>query len=591
MPTPSIPDWESMNFAEGDTIEAIEKQNAQNEALQTFSTDLVQYVEESAEALLTAGGKIFPTVAEGLAAAEDDGYFYAENPDPNISKTLYQRISASESRKVADDPSLESINQINDETQNYRSAGDPLAVADSDVYSYMITDEQGRVALGIKQDGVLDVPGVSVEGGDIEQDSGELGDDYAWVIRDDLGRVAVAIKNDGTFVYSGSESAHIQRQQGLYTHQLNFLINTGQSLGEGSDGVITTAQEFDNVGFPARSVSPTEYLPLTVDNTQVGTRGESPMYGTLGNIKTLIQNEAGIDYQDNDYQLLTANNCNGGTPIADLSKGGATGSFEQGISQVQSGHDIAQQEGRSFSLQAVTWTQGERDIVDGTSRQTYLDALLQLHADYDTDAKAITGQFNDVKLISYQTCRIGAESTVASAQLAASEINPHILIATPTYQLSFYDFQHIDAASSKWLGGYYGLVYKRVVIDKEDWEPLKPKRHMFSGSVIDLFFNKSGLVFDTSIGAQTNQGFSVVDDNGSALTVNSVEIINPDRVRITTNQPIGLGYKVRYGWNSAINRADSFTGCCGNLRDSAGDYLQYNGNPLHNWCVIFEYEV
>ncbi|UTD54910.1 hypothetical protein [Halomonas sp. MS1] len=112
MPTPSIPDWESMNFAEGDTVEAIEKQNAQNEALQTFSTQLVNYVEESAEALLTSGGKIFPTVAEGLVAAENDGYFYAENPDPNISKTLYQRISASESRKVADDPSAEFVESI-----------------------------------------------------------------------------------------------------------------------------------------------------------------------------------------------------------------------------------------------------------------------------------------------------------------------------------------------------------------------------------------------------------------------------------------------------------------------------------------------
>lgn len=66
-------------------------------------------IENEAEGLLIAGGKIFETEAEGRAAAEDGQYFFAESPDPDVSKTLYQRVSESESRWVADDPSAEFV--------------------------------------------------------------------------------------------------------------------------------------------------------------------------------------------------------------------------------------------------------------------------------------------------------------------------------------------------------------------------------------------------------------------------------------------------------------------------------------------------
>lgn len=112
MQPPNIPDWESMNFAIGDKIEAINKQNAQNAALKSFANDVVDFVKNSAEALLTAGGYIFPTIAEGMAAAEDEGYFYAENEDPDISKTLYQKLSINEWRKVSDDPSNEFVSGV-----------------------------------------------------------------------------------------------------------------------------------------------------------------------------------------------------------------------------------------------------------------------------------------------------------------------------------------------------------------------------------------------------------------------------------------------------------------------------------------------
>lgn len=112
MGAPEIPDFNEYRFVEGETRQVIEKHNLQMGALNTFAEGLVDYVKEQGEALLVAGGAIFPTVAAGMAAAPDDGYFYAENPDPNISKTLYQRLSDIEYRKVADDPTVEFLSGV-----------------------------------------------------------------------------------------------------------------------------------------------------------------------------------------------------------------------------------------------------------------------------------------------------------------------------------------------------------------------------------------------------------------------------------------------------------------------------------------------
>lgn len=62
--------------------------------------------------LLIAGGQIFPSEAEGRAAAEDGWYFYAVSPNPNVTRSLYRRISASESEHIKDDPSAEFVEGV-----------------------------------------------------------------------------------------------------------------------------------------------------------------------------------------------------------------------------------------------------------------------------------------------------------------------------------------------------------------------------------------------------------------------------------------------------------------------------------------------
>lgn len=104
MSAPFIPDFNDFRFLQGETFAVLEKHNLQMAALNSFAAALVDYVEEKGEELLVAGGKVFPTLEAGMAVAEDDQYFYAESPDPAVSKTLYQRISSTEHRRIADEP-------------------------------------------------------------------------------------------------------------------------------------------------------------------------------------------------------------------------------------------------------------------------------------------------------------------------------------------------------------------------------------------------------------------------------------------------------------------------------------------------------
>ena len=68
-------------------------------------------------------------------------------------------------------------------------------------------------------------------------------------------------------------------------------------------------------------------------------------------------------------------------------------------------------------------------------------------------------------------------------------------------------------------------------------------------------------------------------------------ILNGNQVKVTCAEPIGDGFTIRYGDNAAAGRADSYTGGCGNLRDSAGDVESFDGMPLHNWSVLFDWEI
>ncbi len=514
----------------------------------------------------------------------------------SVSPAGWQRISDVDalSAKPYADAAAASAASLDDKFPN--GAAGTLA--------FGIEDAVGKVAFGVDADG-------TVRAADIRPDTLSIGDDsmidegtpgYVWGLKDGTGQVALGLRSDGTLEAAALVAASIEsptidalspidRFGGVYPWQLNFIVNAGQSLAKGPTSGITTVQEYDNVGFPYGASSASTLLPLTVANCGEGGTSEPPMFGALGFTKALIAKEQGLVWEANDYQLAAANYGVAGSTIDALSPGGVSGKYEASIAQVGAGKALADLSARSFGFAAVYWTQGEADEL--MAKATYKGKLKTLAANFNTDGKAQSGQARDVPFILYQLCRTAALNTVTPAQIEASEEVAYIHIATPTYFMAFTDGTHLDATSSKWLGGYYGLVFKRVVIDGDEWAPLKPVQHSVLGNTIDLTFNREGLAFDTTLmPAQTNMGFTVFDGAASAVTISSVAIIAPNRVRITCASAPQTGWTVKYGHIAVTGKAN-YTGPGGNLRDSQGDTMTYAaiGKAMHNWSIVFSREI
>jgi len=550
-------------------------------------------------ALQMAGAMTYANTALGLAGTNNGGYFSVPSSEADKYLVLYQNVS--HVAVVVDEyPNAESVQEVRSRVPRMAPIG----------FAWSAFDKFFRAAIGVKDDGTFaarlaEIFEVRTKALKVLSHSFSVKPypGFKWVL-EALGKAAVGVKDDGTFAAKVAEVSSLKvnsinglpyvpsmlaRYGGNFPFQKVFINNFGQSLAEGSTPAtaLTTVQEYNNIGFPARSTDPAAFVPLTVANTQVGTRGESPMYGTLGHIKELIAKENGISYLSNDYQLLGCNNGYSGFSITKLEKG--TDPYAAVISQVRAAHNLALAEGKSFTFQCSTWTQGEADAA--MTKDEYKGHLKQLAVDLNADAKAIIpGQFRDHLLITYQCA--SADRKIAIAQLEASNESGLIVMACPMYQFDYGDSQHINAVSSKWLGAYYAIANKRTFVDNKEWKPLQPVGHVINGNTVDLIFNRSGLVLDTSlIPAQVDMGFQVRDAS-NVITINSVSVLSPNRVRLVLSGNPAPGWVVRYGYNNAVGKG-AFVGGCGNLRDSQGDTLVYSAinKPMHNWCVIFNYSL
>ena len=328
--------------------------------------------------------------------------------------------------------------------------------------------------------------------------------------------------------------------------------------------------------------------------------GETPVAGMLEMIDQLRMQEDGHRSADQGIRYLGSAPGKGGQTVKALSFG--TEPFEQLTWDLYFGAVHARMRGAEYRLGAVTWGQGESDQYWGTDAQTYRASVDALRRQINWVNEVVTGTAESVPMIAYQvSAHVAAGSAspdIALAQLDDGRENPDFHLATPLYMMDFVDEYHLDARSSKWLGAYFGLAYKRAVVDGEDWQPLHPLRARSTGRLIvaDFHVPVPPLAFDTAQVADPGQyGFRVVDPDGSDNPVTGIAIDRAGtRVWIAAARPIAAGSSLRYAWDGD-KQSGRLTGPRGNLRDSQGDRLVFDPEgiaaPMHNWCVIFELPV
>ena len=590
--------------------------------------------EAARDAAQLAAG-VYATTAAGLAATTNGQYFNVPASSVNDSLILYLNSSGS-AVEVKRYPSAAAVSALQ------QNAYGP---------AFVVTDQSKNRVLEVQRSGgfrtkLVNISGSMTSAGSVNLETGStltaksgsnvtytatssietptsiagntLGSpNYVFAVSDEKGNAVLAVNDKGQLVanFDLVPTSSITQTGPLYDFSINQIFGCGQSLSVGQAyPAISTSQSYDNLMF-TRGMRPqydystetasqwyASLVPAVEANAPDGTAwagvlAETPSLGTSDMIKERILTEDGKSYTQHQYQILISTPGYGATTIGELSKGGVH--FARMVEQATYGKALANAAGKTHAVQAVTWTQGESDYLAGTSRSAYSAVLDKLIADTNTDIKSATGQNKHIPFISYQIAShiyygTGAKRPeIALAQLDVENSNSLYCIACAMYQFRYHTGGHLSNVSTRWLGGYYGLAYKRVVINGEDWKPLKPLAAVRQSNIVEMRFHvpHGKLTMDTTqVAAQPNYGFSLVDQNGAAMTINSVEIIDTDRVRISTSATISAGAKVRYAFtgDSAVGK--------GNLRDTQGDAITFAipgsaAKRMDNWCLIFEMEI
>jgi hypothetical protein len=395
--------------------------------------------------------------------------------------------------------------------------------------------------------------------------------------------------------------------------EIILVPSFGQSLAGGTNGGSSTFSSTIDIAFNTSNVN---------SNVQDMNGGYIEMFKELAKHNNYSLPEG--------FKFMTSVAYLGGTCITDLSKGSAT--YNSLISQVQTAKNTASSLGKTFSVPAFCWAQGEEDYraggANGANYGTtkyvpteYSTKLIKLINDLNSDIKAITGQTDDVKCIMYQLASqnpYGRYPRIAIEQLKAAILDKRIILAKTMYDIEYdiTDNVHVPNKTYRNIGNHYGIALFDAIVKKEHKLPIYPIKSTVVGTAIYIQFHVpiKPLVFDESwVSPLTDgkKGFNLVNVTNefttsatiavSETTITNVELVSADTVKITMSGTPAAGTRLTYGVNgtgwdivngntsTGTRRSGRTEGARGNLRDSQ-TYFNPVANyfNLYNWSPIFE---
>jgi|GEM_PF-2144998 len=361
---------------------------------------------------------------------------------------------------------------------------------------------------------------------------------------------------------------------------VHHILIVGQSLALGVEGT------------PALSTQPSaQHLRFYSEN---GSDYLSPLFEAA--CETIASSAAGqAALTAPDLRLLFSNVGMGGADYSLLKKG--TANYASGLEQFRRAPAVLACRLLRHWPSALFCVHGEGDW----NNPHYDLDIRQWQQDYEADIRKLSGLPVRVPMfhtqISAWTAGGGGPHALSPYKvLAEAEAHPdRTILVGPKYFLPYALplGQHLNNYGYRWLGAYYGKVYKRVVIDGQPWSPLCPIRITRSGAVITAKFHVPvpPLVLDTiNVSDPGNYGFEYYDDSPQPPTITNVELLpDQDAVRITLSaEPTGSNQRLRYAYTGIPGQPGGpFTGPRGNLRDSDSE-PSLSEDPLYNWCVHFD---
>lgn len=341
------------------------------------------------------------------------------------------------------------------------------------------------------------------------------------------------------------------------------IIGTGQSLSVGARSTATSKEQpFGNLKlstgslpYPIDANNPIlKLVPLTEPIGRMAPNypsswpenidGETPHTAAANEISSLeIANKTG--------HFITVHSAVGedGQGMIYLKKNaphhGLNGrSYEGAMVETTAIARLAKAAGKRYGVGAIFITHGETDC----GNQNYEDELYQLWTDYNADCKRITGQSQDLIMISSQQNALldDSPSTIAQWKLTDDHSDAYVC-ACPKYQYPYFsDKLHLIAQGYQELGEKYGEVFFQRFVLGRKWKPLEPTRTMRQGSRIRVTFHvpNGPLKWDHSMDPPhatskewaNGKGFELRNASGAPIAISSVSI-EPDGKTVDIDCP------------------------------------------------------
>lgn len=587
-----------------------------NAAASQVAAEVAKDLAEAAQtaALIQAG--LYDTEAAGRAAVSNGQNFKVKGSG-EFAAYEYRRIDASTSTLLAAYPAVTATNRVDQVLQGFTG---------TDAVQPIIADLLGGTVMGLETATGRVVAALKADSDGLQTYSGT--EDVQPVVVDSAGTVLVGInKTTGALVGGGLQQTKTDPAAlagaDLVTLQAsgwNGLIVDGQSLACGSTAQppISTTQAYSHLTFGSGPRSAKAGNAYSANNTSPGTSTTKALIeDTLYNATDSSQGEtvltsaaswavaqaiqSGSITAPTGFVIFASCAGRSSYTIAQLNKAAAW--YGLLYDQIAEAKARATAAGKTYVLHAVVWMQGEADAIAETAYATYKAALVQLQADIQTDAQALTGQTTPVHLLTYQvpTDAGGAHnlalSAIQRAQEDASRENSRIHMVGPVWHLftGSSDNVHLSALGQLRFGRYVGRAYKQLVVDGVKPDRIRPISAVAMGTTVLVRFTVpvEPLVLDSvNLLPATDQGFKITDGTGT-LTLSNIKIVDPRTVQITVHRALGSSPVVRFGLDY---RGTGYTlnwGATGNLRDSTTETHTYSGTtyPLWHVCPGFQLSI
>ena len=462
-------------------------------------------------------------------------------------------------------------------------------------FLYVITDNQGYIVFGIRSNGKVYAPkGITEEAKNkidiLTQQILSLQDKIDNKEEKEINNIAIKkVMYDGNQGRAFIGNATLQ-EPGLTDYCIIMMY--GQSLSNGSENPAgfndPVVENCYMLGNNVWSTSGDTLNSLKVggtvreDGVATGTRQDT-IVSTVNSFVTLYHKERPWD---KNTKFIACSMGVGGRTVAQLSgnkyaDGNTTTLRYPNCNEkwletnvktyFQSVKAIADKEGKTISLSAVFWKQGESDYGTGYIGKSYDEWKAIQDAKETADSNAMQGSFdayykgltilkedifalaknifgedqkNSPVFMPYSVCGTyinNAYMTINSATMRMAEEQDNVIQVAPTYVTPDYNGGHLSMNGYRWYGEYCGKALYYLFLQHLHWTPMQPYNYEVKDNQVFIYINPivPPLRFDQYTVGNTYKDYGFIVRQGSVAELDANKSASQLNVKITNISIVG----------------------------------------------------